>query len=664
MDKQIFEIYLKQTQQIAQRLSSDPSALLDILHIIEKHKGLVESNPHDWEEFFKGESTFYSGQYEKSLQHYLAAKEVPYYHFFCFRTSCFVARARGNQEQAINFAKKALKLKPNDELLKQFLHDLHLSSKPKPSEVMPKISLGEKEIAELASIFEEAPRNTNELFSQEFEGNSPSPPSSEEPDEESEQKPKEVAIALELEQPGQPLTTPKDVDMNVGTDIFSSPGSTQNMDQDSLTQRLYSISKNHSMEPGETPLKHLKRLAEEEPLSKTLSRNLNIGNEDIDKRIEAFNDLQAKRLQEYLNYTKKRTAIADNMLFVLNGWDKNLPLELNSPHEANTHGLILTEQTRKSNGGFFLRWNGQGIVINPGEGFLNHFHEQGFSLQDIQVVIVTRDHPSSFADIRAIYDLNNKLNKLGGELQIIHYYLNQKAYQELTSILKPNFKQARNTVHSLELFIDSPDVEKIEIGQGITLQYFLASNQENPYKTHPNKSDENKSATLGIRLELRLPHQNEGIPIRLGYISGTGWSPLLAHHLGVCDLLLTGFGNTSPNDYSKANYQEDCLGYYGTYSLLEEIAPRLLISAEFGGREGDIRLEAIRRLRQEACASGRASLQETTIIPGDIGLYVDLKNIKIECSVTHESILPNDVRIAKSTDSFGRLLYLSPTCYL
>lgn len=663
MDQSLFETYLRQTQQIAQRLPSDPSALLDIMQLIEKHKLFVDGNTHGWDEFFKGEFTFYSGQYEKALHHYLAAKDIPHYHFFCFRTSCFVARTRGDQEQAVNFAKKALKLNPNDEILKQFLHDLSATTGPKPAESAPKISLGEKEMAELASIFEEPPQQHEELFSREFDESKISRSTQSPLTSEEEPAPESRAAAVALEEsPHDPFLQLAESSMNAGAEMFSSTETPKTEERESLAQRLYALSRKPDAAP-ETPLSALRRLAEETPsLSRTSDASF-AESSGLAARIEAFQQLQSQRLQEYLNYTNTRPKVDDNALFVLNGWDKNLSIELDAPQQANTQGLIFTEQTRKSTGGLFLRWNGKGIVINPGAGFLNHFHGQGFSLQDIHAVVVTQDHYSAYADIKAIYELNNKLNKLGGDLQIIHYYLNQRAYQELTTVLKPNFKQARNTVHSLELFIDSPDVEKIEISDDIVLHYFLASSQEPLYKQGAGKGEQQARTTLGVRLELRSSSLDR-TPTRLGYVSGAAWSPLLAHHLGVCEVLVAGFGNTSPTDYTKTGYQEDSLGYHGTYSLLEEIAPRLFVSTEFGGREGDIRLEAIKKLRQDIAACGRKAPQETTVIPGDIGLYIDLKALKVQCSVTHAYIEPQNISIAKSTDSFGRLLYLSPSCYL
>ena len=80
----------------------------------------------------------------------------------------------------------------------------------------------------------------------------------------------------------------------------------------------------------------------------------------------------------------------------------------------------------------------------------------------------------SCADIRRIYDLTYQLNRTGKNLHVIHYYLNPKAHQELSGWLKPHFKQERHSVHCLELFLDSSDIEKVDEGSGIRLHDFPA----------------------------------------------------------------------------------------------------------------------------------------------------------------------------------------------
>ncbi|MFQ5729395.1 MAG: hypothetical protein ACE5GN_03445 [Waddliaceae bacterium] len=282
--------------------------------------------------------------------------------------------------------------------------------------------------------------------------------------------------------------------------------------------------------------------------------------------------------------------------------------------------------------------------------------------KDITHVIVTGEAPEAYKDVKRIYDLNYHLNKINPELQVIHYYLNHKVYKELSSVLKPNFKQERNTVHSLELFLDSPDVEKEELGNEVTLNFFAISSRGgfmagSDFKETPKTELTN---SMGIRLDFK----REGKSTKIGYISGAAWSPLIAHNLGSCDILITGFGNTNPNDYGKLNYNETTLGYFGTYTLLEEVKPRLLFCTEFDGREGDIRLEVTKKLRKEYETANSPSQSLPTILPADNGLFVDLESLRIECSVSKTLLDPKDVLVVKTNDTFGGLRYLSPKCLL
>lgn len=386
--------------------------------------------------------------------------------------------------------------------------------------------------------------------------------------------------------------------MQTESDIFSSRKSPEG--KGNLTERLYTSRQQENSFEG------LQKLlgAQQETLSKAEL-------EPLECAIHQFREKQSERAQQYLVLRKQ-------------------------PEECLTylHGFVepgLTENSRKSSGGLFLRWKGKGIALNPGARFLHQFHAQGLHIRDLDFVIVTHE---DYADVKEIYALNYQLNQLSEEQHVIHYYFPQHACQELSGILKPHFKQERHMLHSLELFEDSSEVEKQELASGITLHYFSAT-----------------KASLGIRLELKSEEGNRSI----GYLSHMAWSPLLAHHLGACDLLITGFGNTEPQDYQKLAYSADCLGYYGTATLLEEVAPKLLLCGEFGGREGDIRLELVQKLRSELAERRQAPV----ILPADTGLCVQLKTLKVRCSLSQTWSEAASIRVVKKERAFGQLAYLS-----
>lgn len=375
-----------------------------------------------------------------------------------------------------------------------------------------------------------------------------------------------------------------------------------------------------------------------EPSSDFIATKLGVdvkAEEELEKKILAHKKASQSVIQNYIESGSHPSSIEDNTLWVLSGWNQPKPCD------------IILDMPAKY-GGCFIRWNGHGVVINPGQFFLERFHQAGLHLQMIDSVIITEPHQESFADVQKIYDLNYDLNKLSSELHIIHYYLHHHAHQLLAHTLKPNFKQERSTVHNLELFLDSPDIEKENLSDEITLNYFSSGSRS-------SISGNQKPHALAIWLDL-----TDGAEVKkIGFVSATGWSTTLAAHFGSINVMVSGFGSTNPNDYGKLNYTEENLGYFGTYSLLEEVKPTLHLVAGFDGKQGDIRLEILKKLRKEYAKNRLETPDAPIVLPADKGLKVDLNQMKIFSSITNERLDPKHVRICKTEDAFGRLSYFS-----
>lgn len=670
MDSEKFENYLKKAQELSQNLPEGENELLE--HIEFYRKQSLGDLPY--EEFFKGEQAFYSCQYERSLTHYMKAISIPRFQFFCYRASAYISKEAKNLERAFSFARKAQSIDPKDPAILKILDS----------------SAREKQIEELVQIFEPSKQPNGGLFAEEYKDLKGQSIALAKPEE---NVPAAVAIHSYLqEDPFNHPATSMENTMNTEAEFFSAPRTSEGSAAETLTHRLYSTQGKDTDIAQITPLvpkestaafEELRRLANSDykvempATSKFMSNSLGIDpytSQALEHRIQTFQKAQSDLMQEYSDLFRKRSKIPDNAFYVLQGWDFTHagPFQNRNLFPSTTRHL-LTEHSRSTSGGFFLRWNGKGIVINPGRHFIDHFHQQGLHIKDIDFVIVTKDDREAYSDVEEIYELNYQLNKVNPELQIIHYYLNQKAYEDLSRILKPNFKQARHAVHNLEIYLDSPDVEKVELSDAIQLHYFLASTQDAFMKGLGAKEDRYQkgasTSTLGIRLDLKIPAKpstpytaEKTASLRIGYISGVAWSPLLAHNLGNCDLLIAGFGNTSPNDYDKLSYNPDSLGYHGTFSLLEEVNPRLLLCSEFGGREGDIRIEVVKKIRQEYAQSNRSVRNAPVVLPGDIGLLIDLKTLQIQCSVSQILVDPNQAHVVKFAEAFGNLRYLSPAC--
>lgn len=665
MDSEQFNIYLDSVKTLAARDSNDAEALkASMMQLINDHLADVDENSAE-AEFLQGERQFYSGNYEEALKHYVETKKIPLCLFFCYRASSFMSQARGQNDLALTFAQKALPLYPEDHILQRLLSELtdqaDSETTPQTTNTIPETNLVE-EAQKFAHYFDADNDNPEELFSHQQPGLHTT--------SQAIHGRHETSSVSMLESHNGPHSLP----MEAADDIFA-PSMSRGKTLDPLTERLYtsgtakilpqmsshSMTMEHKMSTEQKALQELRKLAIADLPQETFSSLMSSHpdeNQELEKRIELFQNSQALMAQAYLKQAESRPQLLDNCLYTLNGWTFTPPTTNDPAH------FLFTEESRKSLGGHYLRWNGKGIAINPGAEFVTHLHQQGLSIRDIDFVIVTRANLDAYADVKTIYELNNQLNKSTVDAHIIHYYLHHKTYRDLSTILKPTSKLARHTIHNLEMFADSAEVERIEINNDIVLHYFLASPQEtfNQHYASQHQAALNASS-LGIRLELRRSNHDKNPlehPFQLGYISGMKWTPLIAHYLGRCDLLLASFGNTSHGDYSKLSYNENSLGYHGTYSLLEEVTPRLLLLTEFSGREGDIRLEATKKLRQECKSNNRLANYPTTTLPADLGLLIDLKTLQVKCSVSDTFMPLSQVHVVASAASFGRLQYISP----
>jgi tetratricopeptide (TPR) repeat protein len=696
-----FHQYFAKEQQLSTCIQNDANALNSLFQLIETERNTTCENL-PYEEFLKGEHAFFSGKYKHALQHYLRAKSIPYFTLFCYRASAYVSESSKDFVKALNFAKQALTIYPDDYMTLVLLEKLFSQEQQNED--------AEQTRHKIQALKEKYPHPyANEVFSESEEDQSTLSVSCKERSflkfqssgvclNGPMQVPKELhAYALKSPQTTEtstmtqerPSLSPKFNLKEVTSSslhgssaylepiFFTSLGTKEPQSTATLTQRLYSkeFSQNKTASdymiqeqiPKAAPrmtssieLKNLEETLQGTPfISSTESTHAHDKEQPetiLEQSIKAFQRQQSERINHYLEQFQTRPLLSTHCLYFLHGW-------VNKPNQQ----FHLTEHSRKSDGGYYLRWNGKGIVINPGIHFLENFHRQGLHIKDIDYVIVTGDHPDSYADIQDMHTLNYQLNQAGSELQIIHYYLNPKAYQALSSTLKPHFKQERHAIHCLELFQDSPDIEQVELSDGIALSYFPLGKQTGTFQGAFSKDARNvaTSANLGLRFDLKTPDNDScesGTALRLGYISGAPWSHLLGHHLELCDVLITGFGHTHSDDYTRLKYNEDCLGFYGTFSLLEEISPQLLFCSEFDGKEGDVRLEVVKMLRQQYAAAYPNARNTPNILPVDVQLVLNLLTLQIQCSATQTLIDPSDAHIVKGKDRL--LQYLSPRCCL
>lgn len=596
--------YLEEVRPLAQERLKGGGQLSEIERLIDRCQEACEEDEQLCL-LLEGERYFYHGDYETALKQYLQAKEVAQFQFFCYRASAYIAADRGQQDQVESLLLKALAMDPEDPYLLSLANGMEVDSSGL-TKVEPSLSIAN-------SVPEAAKAMT-------YGTTASSQPSS-----------KNEAAA----------------------DLPSS-------DRDDQLQFAYHHGKNRVAEPSEAKAMNGQKATTERPISTQGAID-----QILQLRIEEFQKQKARLLTHYLKNSRSPQRQEEDGLYMLSGWDSTDSALAAAKGVAAplADGFSLNDLPRASTG-LFLRWQGCGIAFNPGHGFLRRLHAAGLYVTDIDAVVITHTDPAAYADVEEIYALNYQLNKISSERRVIHYYLNQKAYLELAPILKPHFKQERDALHCLELFVDSPEVEKVEVSPHVTLRYFPTATQEALAHYGAYGAPQRKMGSpLAIRLDLRRASGDQLVePLKVGYLSGCSWSPLLGHHMGHCDLLFAGFGQTSNNDYSKLAYNEDSLGYYGSYSLAEEVHPKFLFCCEFNGREGDIRLEVCQKMRQELEQEMRGAAP--VVLPADGGMAINLASLKMRCCVSRSEVEPRYIKVVKSAEAFEKLLYIAPGCLL
>lgn len=354
----------------------------------------------------------------------------------------------------------------------------------------------------------------------------------------------------------------------------------------------------------------------------TLGLKERIEHEEVEQKLFDPSDLLEKRMHEFVQSHKNRLrqyiagekSSKESALYVIENW-----------HEVDHFSTA-------TSGGYFLRWLGKGVVINPGPHFIDSLRKRGLHIGDIDYVIVTKEPKDRYAEIQKLHQLNAQLNQERESIHTIHYYLSQPCYQLQAPYLLPHFKQERGSIHCLELYADSLEIESIELCDFITLRYFPLPK------------------SLGICIDFTHPDQTA---MHVGYASGSNWSPSTAHFYQNCHLLIAAVGDVDCDDIDQIDKKADCLGYFGCLELIEQIQPRVALCCEYSGLQGDIRLELIRKMR--------SAIQGTTILPGE-GIGIDLETLQVECS--NEWIDPALVRVVRTADHFGALCFLTPQAIL
>ncbi len=337
---------------------------------------------------------------------------------------------------------------------------------------------------------------------------------------------------------------------------------------------------------------------------------------------------------QYEKYLTQPDSERKDTLSILRGWSSAVT-------------LLEGSERRWRGGGYFLKWRGYGIVIDPGFDFLRNFHDTGYHGREISAVLVSHNHPDHNSDLKAIDDLRYEL------------------YKRLAAIKKPGSQPYvlvwdQDTGAATKFGFEKPQHqhEPVVMASGFPQPFDLSAHPAKiPVRLTPFKVNHGSDVLHAMGMLVELLDKKGKCAMRIGYTGDTAYFPELPKHLANCDLLLAHISQPSIEELQDASkFKEVHLGYRGAVRLLKECRPKLTLIAEFWAGFADLRIPLVKALRQ------RSGVDE--VLPAGLRMHLRLPGLEIECSECAKPTPFSQIKVAPSADSFGSLAYLCPDCMI
>lgn len=323
----------------------------------------------------------------------------------------------------------------------------------------------------------------------------------------------------------------------------------------------------------------------------------------------------------------------DNTFICLKGFASTTPAIYSAAFENACTG-----------GGLYFNVDGCGVVIDPGLGFAESMHQHGIFIEDVNVVLVTHNHLDHNADV--------------GTLSALQYDINSY-YEKQTLFYQKFFQGVHNKKHEILWMLDKGTKES-------TKEMIEGSSELLPYDDWYQLSEKvyikvlktkhmKKGVSYGVKFRLHLKDR----VLLLGYTSDTRYFAELGEFFADSDLLLLNISDVYEKDVRGRKSKSSHLGFDGSVRLLleENLHPQLAIVSEFCCNNGDNRMKIVQKLKEQV-----HNQKLLHMIPGEIGLKVDLETSGIYCSRCKRVILANSGLTIAPEKEFGSIQYICETC--
>ncbi|TKJ39910.1 hypothetical protein CEE36_10025 [candidate division TA06 bacterium B3_TA06] len=348
-------------------------------------------------------------------------------------------------------------------------------------------------------------------------------------------------------------------------------------------------------------------------------------------------DILAENRNKVGEYAERDGREDTDILAILKGWSSSIPI-ISAVDRERFGGQIC------QGGGYFVKTEREGIVIDPGLDFLANFGTIGFHIKEVSQVIVSHNHIDHCADLIRLADLEHQWRLYDPKAERkpnICFHLDIDTHEGHRPRL-------------LDTGVDNLNVRPINsqqpnysINEQVTLKVFHT--EHDPDNRIPD--------SIGFVLNLIVARDRKR---SIGYTSDTAFFKRLPKYLSNCDIIIAHFSYAEPADYEGKESHTRHLGYTGLLRLIKETEANLYVISEFWGGRGDCRIELVQKLLYDLKRESR----EVKIIPGDVSCIIGLRKLDIRCSRCGEFVPYEEIFVTAPEVPFGKLRYLCKNCLL
>ncbi len=337
----------------------------------------------------------------------------------------------------------------------------------------------------------------------------------------------------------------------------------------------------------------------------------------------------------------------DNKFICLKGFSSSTPI---------VHSAAFNMECR--GGGFFFRYNGCGIVVDPGIGFVSLMHQNNIFIDDIDIVIVTHNHIDHNNDVRSLSALLHEFNR--DKTRSLKFYKKIKCEFEEPKEHKIKW------IMDAETIVSNRDIMGNQTVQDLSrlTQWEAIDNDGNielmSINTEHIKSNDDtyKNNTYGIKLKFK---DERNSPV-WGYTSDTRFFDKLIGLYDDTDVILFNISDIYAKDVQKIKQKNNHLGFNGSLKLLSGVKAKLALATEFCCVNGDCRHEIVLELKKELEKVN--SNNKMRIVPAESGLRISISGEQVNCSICKKLNDINLVKACRPEREYEQIKYICEDCLL